>query len=106
MAPKPVFAKFKPSASTDVEGYRITVVPDINAVAPSNLVTEVLPPYNEQDGKIMVDLQERFPDLDGKYTVSITAFDDAGNESAALEGYTTLDFVVPGAPTELEFVSG
>lgn len=107
MAPRPFFVKFKPSVAADVVAYKIYVYPEGDPLLSDTPFIQIDAPFSvDENGKISVDLQQHMPTLDGSYTVSVTAIDDAGNESASLTGVTQVDFVVPDAPTELEFVKG
>jgi len=110
MAARPFYVKFTPSTSADVVAYRIYAqkTPDQLQISPASPNVIVPGPFapDPADGKISIDLQPLFPDLDGQYLIGISAIDDADNESGILEGMTTVDFVVPAAPTDIEFVSG
>lgn len=106
MAPRPYYVKFTPSGSADVVGYNIYIQPVPDPIHPESQYVRVQPPYVMDNSKIKVDLLPLFPDMDGEYTVGITAVDDMGNESSVLQGVTNVDFVVPDAPTDLEFEKG
>lgn len=107
MAPRPFYVKFTPSLSQDVVAYRIYVQQTPDPISVNSANRQVDGPFTPgSDGKIQIDLQPLFPNLDGEYTVGISAVDDAGNESGLLEGVTVVDFIAPDAPTDLEFVRG
>ena len=101
--------KFRPSASQDVESYRLYLKPDEpnvqltkdNAVIQTNLGN----PAPDTDGFIKVNMQT-IPDLenlDGMYDLGVAAIDDAGNASPLLlQGLAdiSLDFLAPSPPSE------
>ena len=102
--------KFRQSASTDVVANRIRLRPANTPFVADEPFTDV--PVAEvtvgEDGFSRVPFTRFAPnDLDGRYDVHVTAIDDAGGESPALEiDDQDFDFVLPSAPTEGSVESG
>lgn len=105
---KDMVMKFAPSGSPDVVGYVMYMELMPNLVTRGSLKIFLgMPPIDPADGLMYVNIAEleNIPTTDGHYNIGVSAFDDAGNESA----FTTadnvpLDFVAPDAPGALTFV--
>jgi len=105
---RPFYVKFRPSSSLDVVGYKLYWEPAGTPISDVSPQVSVGNPPVGMDGKIAVDISQ-FPQMaamDGDYVIGVSAVDDFGNESGILQGSTTVDFVAPAAPTDLEFLPG
>lgn len=102
------FFKFVASASTDVTGYNVRVVPQGTAMAYSvpadtvALAALIKPVAPDTHSQIELDTLPHFQNLaTGQYDVGLTAINAAGDESDFLEvPNTAIDTVPPAAPTD------
>lgn len=103
--------KFKQSTAADVVANRVRIRPANTPFAADEPHEDV--PVSEitvgSDGfsRIPFSRLAQGANLDGRYDVHVTAIDDAGGESPALEiDDQDFDFVLPDAPTEGSVESG
>jgi hypothetical protein len=95
---KTVKLVFSPSAADDVVSYVLSWEGGSEEYLLANI------PVNE-DGNLEITLNDISPPLDGVYTFSIVAVDDAGNKStpSVIEG-VVVDFLAPDAPGPISVV--
>jgi hypothetical protein len=102
--------KFRQSTAADVVANRIRVRPANTPFAADEPFVDVPvdPSRVGEDGFTRIPFTLfAAEDLDGRYDVHVTAIDDAGGESTALEvDDQDFDFVLPDAPTEGSVESG
>jgi hypothetical protein len=87
-----------PSSSTDVVAYNLSWDEEVREYPVETI------PVNEE-GNLEFVLNDIEPPLDGTYTFSINAIDDAGNTStpSIIEG-VVVDFLAPDAPGPISVV--
>ena len=95
---KTVKLVFAPATADDVVSYTLSWEGGSEDYLAANL------PQNE-DGNLEIILNDIAPPLDGTYTFSIVAVDDAGNKStpSVIEG-VVVDFLAPDAPGPISVV--
>ncbi len=92
---------FAPSTSTDVVSYKLSWGPD-PADSKLFLLDELV---TDADGNIEFVLNNIAPALDGTYTFSIVAIDDAANESEpSIIEDVSVDFLAPAAPGPISVI--
>jgi hypothetical protein len=100
--------KFPPSGSPDVVGYVLYMEMAPNLVTRGSLKIFLGMPPIDDGGLMYVNLAEleNIPTTDGVYNLGVSAFDDAGNESAfSLISDVPLDFDAPDAPGAIIIVN-
>ena len=92
---------FAPSTSTDVVSYKLSWGTD-PAESKTFLVSDLV---MDVDGNIEFVLNDIAPALDGTYTFSVVAIDEAANESepSSVED-VSVDFLAPAAPGPISVV--
>jgi hypothetical protein len=92
MTVKKVTMNFPPSPSADTVGYKLYVQKEPDAVSFDSQVFDIGNTTTLDLGTLMVD-------ADGVFNIGVTAYDDAGNESAmSILNGVALDFVQPDPP--------